>query len=223
MPPRSRLTRGIDGFADDAVHAGEGADVDDAGRRLFAPGRRPCRRSAPFRRRRPRAAGRGGRIPGSRRYRALRGRRNPRGRRSSKACSSRFCTRSRTQAPSASRVHAAARQLELAEALGIGVPDPFDDIGEPGFGAVFFEAAHQVFVGESIQAAEDFADDADQRQGAVAADARAAEAVARSAPGRRAALSVARAARPACFRWCGKGRRGDCFVDRVRRRPASRS
>ena len=64
-------------------------------------------------------------------------------------------------------------ELQLAEVLGVGVPDPLHDVGEPGFGAVFFQAPHQVLVGEGVQAAEDLAHDADQRRLPVAARRRA--------------------------------------------------
>src|ERR1039457_2243046 len=57
-----------------------------------------------------------------------------------------------------------AFQLEFAEVLGIGVPDPLHQIGEPGFRAVAFQTLDQVLVREGVQPAEDLAHDPDQRQ-----------------------------------------------------------
>ena len=72
----------------------------------------------------------------------------------------------------------AARQLELAKVLGVGVPDPLHQVGDPGFGAVAFQALHQVLVGKPVQAAEDLAHDADERLVPVLTNAQLAEAVA---------------------------------------------
>src|ERR1017187_5480940 len=38
----------------------------------------------------------------------------------------------------------AAGELELAKVLRVGIPDPFHDVGEPGFGGMFFQTPHQV-------------------------------------------------------------------------------
>src|SRR4051794_30187859 len=48
--------------------------------------------------------------------------------------------------------------------LGGGVPDPFDQVRNPRFRAVPFEALHQILVRKGVQAAKDLAHDADQRK-----------------------------------------------------------
>ncbi len=51
--------------------------------------------------------------------------------------------------------------------LGVGVPDPFGEVADPGLAAILLQAPHQVIVGKSIQAAEDLTDNADDRDGRV--------------------------------------------------------
>ena len=57
----------------------------------------------------------------------------------------------------------ASLQLQLPEVLGIGVPDPLDQVRDPRLRAVFFQTLHQVLVRERVQAAENLSHDSDQR------------------------------------------------------------
>ena len=55
-----------------------------------------------------------------------------------------------------------AGEAQVADFFGVGVRNPLRDVGHPALGAVALEAAHQIFVAEVIQAAENLAYNADK-------------------------------------------------------------
>ena len=202
MPPRSRLSARVDRLADDAVHAGERADVDDAVRALA------------------RQADRLADVQHHLAQRAVARQVGPRALQHlvdvGLLVADEIVPEGLHQHVLVMLLHALAHprpqrfegddlplELELPELLGVGVPDPLDDVGEPGLGAVFLQAPDQVLVRERVQAAENLAHNADQRRGAVAlrGDARgsgrgSASRLARMAPscsgGSVGAFSIAR-------------------------------
>src|SRR5579883_445782 len=82
-------------------------------------------------------------------------------------------------------------QTETAFLLGIGVSDPFRDVTKPGRSAVAFQLPDEVLIAEVIQAAEDLANHADERNRGIVSGRDATESLAAALHGLDKSLELA--------------------------------
>ena len=179
----SLLTRGIDGLGDDAVHAGERADVHDAVGALVVEVDGPAGGEHHLAQ---------GALAGQVGTAVLEDLGDVRVRWCSKTSrkSSIRAFSSLLHHPGGEEVlepvlaQPALLLAQPAEGLVVGVPHPLAHAGQPAFAALGLDVADQLVVGEGVEPAEDLAHHADERAGPPACTGMARKAFFDPAAGR---------------------------------------